>query len=413
MKILFLADNFPPEKNAQASRVYERARYWVKWGHEVTVITCAPNFPEGRVYTGYRNRFHQVERIDGIRVVRVGTFIAANTGTVLRIVDFVSYMFASLWAGLFEVRPDIIVATSPQFFAAVAGWALARVRRLPFVFELSDLWPDSIVAVGAMKANVGLRYLEKFELFLYRQSAAVVALTYAFKKNLVRRGIAEQKIFVVRNGVELEAFQPRARAATLRDELHIAEDEIVFGYMGTLGMAHGLNNVLEAAELLVGKQIRFLLVGPGAEREKLVDEANRRKIHNVTFVPPQPKQRMSDYWSICDVALVHLKDSPLFATVIPSKLFEAMGMGLPILLAAPSGEASEIVAAEGAGLCIPPGEPIALAQAAQLLSGDKRLRETLAEASRGAAPRYSRERQAFEMLGCLKKALPAMVLGER
>src|SRR5690349_6064174 len=126
MEILFLADNFPPERNAQASRVFERARYWVRWGHKVTVITGAPNFPEGRVFEGYTNRWHHVEEMSGIRVVRVKTFIAANSGTVLRIVDFLSYMVAAFLAGLFQRRPSVVVATSPQFFAAVAGWALAR-----------------------------------------------------------------------------------------------------------------------------------------------------------------------------------------------------------------------------------------------------------------------------------------------
>src|SRR5581483_11983980 len=209
MKILFLADNFPPERNAQASRVYERAKYWVKWGNEVTVITCAPNFPEGKIYPGYRNRWYQVEEISGIRVVRVKTFIAANAGTVLRILDFLSYMIMASIAALLEGRPAVLAATSPQFFCAVAGCFVSAVRRISFVFELSDLWPESIVAVGAMKRSLAVRALEKMELFMYRRAAAVVALTSAFKENLVHRGISPRKVAVVLNGVDLEQYEPQ------------------------------------------------------------------------------------------------------------------------------------------------------------------------------------------------------------
>ncbi len=404
MNILFLADNFPPEKNAQASRVYERACHWVRWGHQVTVITCAPNFPEGRVYEGYANKWYQVEERGGIRVVRVKTFIAANAGTMKRVLDFLSYMVMAFFAGTFEPQPDVVVATSPQFFTAIAGWALSVVQRRPFVFELSDLWPDSIVAVGAMKQSPALRAIEKVELFLYRRAAKIVALTGGFKDNLVRRGISADKIAVVNNGVELSQFSPRPRKDELAEHWGVAADELVVGYIGTLGMAHGLDNVLRAAELVGEARVRFLMVGPGAERESLITEAQRRGLSNVTFVPPQPKDAIADFWSLCHVALVHLKDTPLFETVIPSKIFEAMGMGLPILLAAPAGEASKILLEEGAGIFIAPGDPQALAEAVLTLERDETQLCQFAKASFEAAPRHTRERQAEEMLVALKSA---------
>jgi colanic acid biosynthesis glycosyl transferase WcaI len=398
MNILFLADNFPPEKNAQASRVYERGCYWVKWGHRLTVITCAPNFPEGKVYTGYKNSWRSTEELSGIQVVRVKTFIAANAGTVLRILDFLSYMVTAFWAGLFQSRPDVVVATSPHLFAAVAGWALSRVKRVPFVMELSDLWPDSIVAVGAMRKSFALRWLEKLELFLYRRSAAVVALTPSFKANLVNRGIPAAKIAVVINGVELSRFKPQLKCVDLAREWSIEPDDFVLSYIGTLGMAHGLENLLDCAGLMDRPNVKFLLVGPGAERENLMAEAVRRGLSNVRFVPAQPKERMPDFWSISDVAVVHLKDTPLFKTVIPSKIFEAMGMGLPILLVAPEGEASKIVVNDNVGTWVPAGKPALLAEAVELLARNGELRARLAAASRAAAPRYSRERQAAEMI---------------
>jgi colanic acid biosynthesis glycosyl transferase WcaI len=402
MDILFFADNFPPEKNAAASRVYERACYWVRWGHRVTVIASAPNFPEGKLYPGYKNRWYHVEENSGIRVVRVKTFIAANTGTVTRVIDFLSYMLAAFLAGLFQKRPSVVVATSPQFFAAVAGWALSRVKAVPFVFELSDLWPDSIVAVGAMKKSRVLKWVEKLELFLYRQSAAVVALTAAFKRNLIQRGIADSKITVVTNGVDLGKFQPRSKDLALAEEWGITPEQFVVSYIGTHGMAHGLQNVLACAQIVDRQDIRFVFVGAGAEREKLLAESETRGLRNVTFVPSQPKEKMPGFWSITDVALVHLKNTPVFATVIPSKIFEAMGMGLPVLLVCPKGEASHIIEREGNGICVDAEDPQALAHAITLLHNNRAMLARFGQNSRAAAPRYSRERQAREMLTVLE-----------
>lgn len=405
MHILFLSENFPPESNAAATRVHERAVYWACWGHQVTVLTCAPNFPLGRVFDGYRNNWLRTDMIDGIRVVRVKTFIAANEGFAKRILDFVSFMLAAFVAGLFVRRPDVVVATSPQFFAAVGGWALAAVRRRPFIFELGDLWPRSILAVGAMRPNLAIRLLEKLELFLYRRSARVVALTQAFKDDLIGRGIDPHKIDVVINGVDLPRYAPRQRDGQLARDWGL-EGRTVIGYVGTHGMAHGLINVLDAAGHLRGRDdLRFLLVGAGAERQMLVDEAARRGLENVVFLPLQPKEMMPRIWSLCDVALIHLKDDPTFAEVIPSKIFEAMGMGLPLLAVCPEGEASRIVTGEQAGLWVPAGRPAELAEAAVRLADDVPLRTRLAECSLRAAPSYSRQRQAEKMIAVLEQVV--------
>ena len=416
MKILFLTDNFPPEKNATASRVYERACYWVKWGHQVTVITCAPNFPDGRLYAGYENRWRQVSELNGIRVVRVKTFIAPNAGRVLRILDFLSYMVTAFFAGLLERGPEVIVATSPQFFTAVGACALSLLRRLPFVLEISDLWPESIVAVGEMRPGTVIRCLETVEMFLYRRATRVVTLTSAFKDNLMSRGIPSDKIDIVINGVDLQRYSPRPRDHALACKWGIAEDDLIVGYIGTLGMAHALQNVLRAAALVSDRQVRFIFVGSGAERSRLIAESERMSLKNVTFVPAQPKELMPNAWSLCNIALVHLKNAPLFRTVIPSKIFEAMGMGLPILLVAPGGEASHIVRREEVGLCIPPEDPKELASAVLFLKENRQLLDQLSRRSREAAPRYTRERQARDMLVTLHASLtgkPAVGVGKR
>ena len=405
MNILFLTENFPPETNAAATRVFERALYWVKQGHAITVITSAPNFPQGRLHDGWENRWHQTEMMEGIRVVRVKTYIAANRGTARRTLDFISFMITAFTAGLFEKRPDVIAATSPQFFAAVGGWVLGAVRQVPFVFELGDLWPASIIAVGAMQPSLALRMFERLELFLYRRSACIAALTHAFKKNLISRGIAADKIAVVINGVDLWRYGPQERDKALAEQWGLG-DKFVLGYVGTHGMAHGLSNILDSAELLKDRDdIRFLLAGDGAERNALMERAQKDQINNVVFLPPQPKDMMPKVWSLCDVALVHLKNQPAFAEVIPSKMFEAMGMGLPVLMALPKGEASDILEADGAGLHIPPEDPQSLAKAAVELCDNHALRKKLSNLSLQAAPRHSRELQAQQMIDVLQAAV--------
>ena len=250
-----------------------------------------------------------------------------------------------------------------------------------------------------------MRLLEKLELFLYRRSAAVAALTYAFKRNLVSRGIDAAKIRVVRNGVDASRYGVRPRNATLAAEYGL-QDKFVVGYVGTHGMAHALDRVVEAADLLKGDDdIRILFAGAGAARDGLIEQAGRLGLSNIVFLPMQPKEHVPDIWSLCDAALVHLKDDPTFTEVIPSKIFEAMGMGLPILISAPEGEATEIVAAEYAGIVLPPEDPPALAAAVRSLRDDHAGRKKYAENSLAAAPRYSREKQADEMIRVFAAAI--------
>ena len=404
VNILFLTENFPPETNAAATRVFERACYWVKAGHRVTVITSQPNFPEGKLFPGYENRWRHVEEMSGIRVVRVKTFIAPNRGVVWRTIDFLSFMTTGLWAGLFEAKPDVIAATSPQFFAAVAGWLLAGARRVPFVFELGDLWPASIAAVGAVRPGLALRLIEKLELHLYARAEAVVALTNAFKDNLTARGVDGEKIAVIPNGVDLWRYGPRDRDANLARQWDL-DSHFVVGYVGTHGMAHALGNVLDAAETLKGRDhIRFLLAGAGAERDALIAEAERRDLSNVIFMPTQPKDAMPRVWSLCDIALVHLKNDPVFAGVLPSKMFEAMAMGVPVLLAAPEGEASQVLLADEAGVHVPAQDPAALADAIVRLADDPDALKMLAGKSLAAAPSHDREYQARHMAAVLERA---------
>ena len=403
MRILFLSDNFPPESNAPATRLWEHATCWVKAGHEVTVITCAPNFPEGKVYEGYRNRWRQVEHMEGIRVVRVKTYITANEGFLKRTLDYMSFMVMAFIMGLFEKRPDVVVATSPQFFCAVGGWVLSVAKWRPFVFELRDLWPASIMAVGAMKKSLTIRMLERVELFLYRRASAIISVTNSFKKDLVSRGVDAGKIHVVRNGVDLDRYQPMAPDRTLVEEYDL-QGKFVVGYLGTHGMAHALPKVLEAAEMLSGKSdIVFAFAGAGAARAQVESIVAERNLGNVRLIPRQSKEKMPALWSVCDVTVVPLRDNQVFSTVIPSKIFEAMGMGVPILMSLPEGEATEIIESTGAGVCVPPEDPAALSQQILELFDNRTTLEKLSKAGKSQARNFSRSVQAQKMLDLISQ----------
>ena len=405
MKILFLTDNFPPEVNAPASRTFEHCREWVRAGHRVTVITGAPNFPAGKVFAGYRNRPWQRESMDGIEVVRVWTYIAANSGFAKRTLDYLSFMVTGFLAGLVQRRPDVIVGTSPQFFTNCAAWMLSVFRWRPFVFELRDLWPESIKTVGAMEDSAALRLMERLELFLYRRAAVVVAVTESFRRNLMARGIDGAKIQVVTNGVDLSRFRPMERDAELAERFGLT-GKLVAGYIGTHGMAHALETVLEAARRMAalpeGRELRFVLLGDGAQKQALQATAKQMGLANVIFLDSVPKAEVPRYWSLLDIAIIHLRKADNFRQVIPSKLFECMGMGIPVVHGV-AGESAEIVEREGVGLLFEPENAEALCDGLLRLVRDRELYQRLRRQCLSAAPRYERTALAINMLGVLER----------
>ncbi len=404
MNILFITDNFYPEGNPIASRVYERACYWVKAGHHVTVITSAPNFPEGKLYPGYKNKWFQRECIHGIDVLRVKTLIVANKGFFLRVLDFLSFMLPAFIVGLFQKKFDVIMASSPQFFGAITACLLAKCKRLPFMLELGDIWPASIVGVGVMRESLTIRLLEKLELTLYQHTDHIITISPAFKDNLAARGVPLSKMTTILNGVDLARYAPQTRNIELLKQYAIPKDAFIIGYVGTHGLAHALTNVLQAASLLIEHQaIHIVFVGTGAEREQLLHQAQGLK--NVHFIPPQSKENIQAFWALSDVALVHLKNSPVFAEVIPSKIFEAMAMGLPILLSSPEGTASRLILDAQVGLWVPAENPEALVAAILMLWKNPNQRLRWKNTSLMVAPSHSRENQAVVTLLALTQLI--------
>lgn len=406
MHILFLTDNFPPEGNAPATRTYEHATHWVRMGHKVTIITCAPNFPDGKLFEGYKNAWYQTHKHDGIKVVRVKTYITANEGTFKRILDYMSFMVAAFFAGIFQKKPDIIIATSPQFFCACAGWLLSVLKRKPFVFELRDIWPASITAVGAMKHSFVIRMIEKIELFLYRRADSIITVTHAFKGELISRGIDSKKIDVVLNGVELSLYEPFVNKDPDLLKVYELETKFIVGYIGTHGMAHGLEHIVGVAEFLKAyENIRFIFVGGGAERKKIIALVKEKKLKNVIFIDRQEKKVMPKIWSLCDISLVPLINKDLFRTVIPSKIFECMAMGIPIVMSVPEGEATAIIRETNSGLVVESENVEQIANAILSLYGNNGLYERVQNCSMEAAPLYSRAANAKIFISILEKVI--------
>lgn len=351
MKILFLTDNFYPEMNAPANRTYDHCKEWVKMGEEITVITCVPNFPSGKVFPGYKNRLYQTEYIDGIKVIRVWSYITANAGTFKRILDYVSFAFMAFMVSLF-VKTDLIIATSPQFFSAIAGRMSSLFKGRPWIMEVRDIWPESIVAVGAMKKSKAISFLEKVEKHLYKSASKIVVVTDSFKENIIQKGIDEKKIYVIKNGVYIDKFKPIPKDISILGKLEL-QDKFIVAYFGTHGMAHKLDFILKCAKVINDPNIHFLFIGDGAERENLLKLKEALSLVNVTMLYSVPKNEIQKYISIIDVALVTLKKSDTFKSVIPSKIFENAAMRKPILLGV-EGESKALVESYNAGVCFEP-----------------------------------------------------------
>lgn len=401
MKILFLTDNFIPEVNAPATRTYEHCKEWVNLGAEVTVITCVPNFPKGKVFEGYKNKWKQTEYIDGIKVIRVWSFIAANKGFLKRTVDFISYSITSFLAGLF-IKTDIIVATSPQFFTALSGKALGFFKRKPWVMEVRDLWPESIKTVGAMKDNWIIRYFEYLEKKCYRSARKIVTVTESFKTKITNKGIATQKIHVIKNGANLELFQPTQKDEKLLKELGL-EDRIILGYIGTHGMAHKLDFLMDCAKQLENTKYHFLFIGSGAEKENLIKKLKEEAITNVTMLDSVPKKEIVKYLSILDVSLINLKKDDLFKTVIPSKIFENAAMQIPILIGV-DGEARALVEKYRAGLFYEPENKKSFLEVLKFTENEVNI-EKYKRGCEKLALDYNRRKIAARMLSILKLKL--------
>ncbi len=417
LRILFLSHYFPPEVNVPASRTFEHCRAWARAGAEVTVVTCAPNHPAGKIYPGYKNRLWHEATIQGIRVIRLWTYLAPNERVFRRTLNYLSYMLSGCIAAPFLPPADVVVSTSPQLFCGLAGYIVSRVKRVPWVLEIRDLWPEAIWAVGAIRNPLVIKALEKIERWAYRKADRLITVTHAFQRYIETRCSHPGTVGLITNGVNLDRFSLPRRDPELVRELGLT-GKFVVGYFGTLGMAHHLETALEAARLLRDERgIAFLIVGDGAERTRLERLQEAQGLANVVILGQQPQERMPEFLGLCDVALAHMRKSSVFTRTIPAKMFEAMAMERPLILGL-EGESREIAEEAGCGLAIEPENPAALADAVRRLAADPALAGEMGRRGRRfVVERYDRSKLAGEFLAILQqltgRETPARVLAAR
>ena len=404
MKILFFSHYYTPEGNAPATRVCALCERWVKAGHDVTVVTCPPNVPSGIVYDGYANK-RTSEVINGVKVERVKLYIAANKGAFKRMSNFVSYFFKSLFAAMRLPKPDVVIATSPQIFCGYAGVWYNRIKRIPLVVEIRDIWPESMDAVGANIPKLAYWGLERVESAMYGSCTRLVTVGEGYFERLIEKGVPKEKMSIIMNGTDLEVYSPREKNEELLARFGLKE-KFVVSYIGTVGMACGLEVVLDAAEMLNKetdmRNVVFVVVGDGAHREKLEKEASDRGLKNVVFTGRQPKTSMPDWVASSDASLVHLRKSELFTTVMPSKIFESAGCKRPIIMGV-DGFAKKLVMDANAGLDMTPESAASLADCVKTLYGNPSLCQKLGEnAYENIAKVHNRDRQAEDYIEVLK-----------
>jgi glycosyltransferase involved in cell wall biosynthesis len=409
VKILYISQYFPPEIAAPAVRVSELSRHWAAAGHNVTVLTGFPNHPTGVIPPEYRAKLRRLvfrERMEGVQVVRTWLWPKPNRKALGRMLNFISFAVSAAISGLLLSRPDFVIATSPQLLVGLTGWWLARAKRVRFILEIRDLWPESLSAVGMGNDESLLhRVLGMLADFLYRQSDKIVVVTPAFKEHLVKNWkVPAEKISIVPNGVETELFSPEKTNPLLKQELN-AEGKFIACYIGTMGMAHGLETILEAAEELksVAPQVLFVLVGEGAEKENIAARAQSMELSNVRIIDAQPREKIPSYICASDICLVLLKRTPVFETVIPTKMLEFLSCARPVILGV-EGQAKKIVQDAYAGVCIQPENAKDLVHAVTRLAADNALRKSLGNNGRQyILKHFSRQQTAVAYQDVLRK----------
>jgi glycosyltransferase involved in cell wall biosynthesis len=399
MRILFFTDYYRPEPPPPAHHIAERAALWQAAGHPVTVVTNHPNYPEGKLYPGFRNRLRSIEvATNGVRVVRVWTVIADHRARFMKLADHASFALSSVIQSLREPKPDVVIATSPHLMAGLAGVLYARLVRRPMLLEVRDLWPDSVLRHGTF----AYRVFKRIERYIYRHASAVSVLTPAFERHVLDEG-AQRAVTIV-GGVDLARFMPGDPPEMRRKDLGL-ENTFVVGYPGTLGTAHDTSLLLEAARQLTGTRVRFLLIGGGPFMHDLESQAKRLCPGMIRFVPTQPTESMPSWWRTMDAGLVLLKKTEALRTVIPSKMFECMATQKPIVFVGPRGAGSDVVESCRCGVIVDGDGPDHLVNCLSTLASDSAHYKQLASNALSASTRFSRSRQAQDTLDVLSSVI--------
>lgn len=417
MKILYISQYFPPEMGAPAARASELSRLWVEAGHQVTVLTGFPNHPTGVVPPEYRGRLRRLvlqEETNDVRIVRTWLLPFPNRKAYERMLNYASFCLSAAVAGLFLPVPDVVIGSSPQLLVALSAWWLSWWKGVPFVFEVRDLWPESLAAVGVGNTNSPLhRTLATIAAFLYGQADRIVVVTPAFEDYLAEHWhIPREKICIVENGVETHLFSPQS-GDDLKYSLGLA-GKFVVAYIGTMGMAHGLETLLAAAAELqhTDPEVIFLLVGEGAEKSRIVAMARERGLTTLQFLDQQPRDRIPDFIAASDACLVLLKKTDIFKTVIPTKMLEFMSCARPVILGV-HGQAQTILEEADAGVVIEPENSRELANAIRLLMNHPEKCRVFGNNGREyILGKFSRRRTAEKYIRELEQLVPTVVASD-
>ena len=397
MRILFFTDYFRPEPPPPAHHIAERAALWRDAGHDVTIVTNHPNYPEGRIYPGYRNRLRTTELTpEGTRVVRVWTHIAAHHHRLRKLLDHASYGVNATFQALREPSPDVVVATTPHLFVGVAGALFARLRKCPLLLEVRDLWPDSVLPAG----STSYRLFKQLERFIYRSADVVSVMTPKFEPHVRAEGA--RRVVTVVGGVDRSRFGPGPKPRHLVEAGELA-DRFVVGYPGTLGTAHDIELIVEVGRRLAGTNVVFLFIGGGPHMERLRALAGGQ-VGRFRFIGTQPPDRMGDWWRTMDAGLVLLRNTDAMRTVIPSKIFEAMASGKPTVHVGPRGAASELIESHYAGVVLD-GDAASVADGLRALANDRARCEVLGGNALRASACYGRDRHAADTLEVIQSML--------
>jgi len=378
IRILYLSQYYPPEINPPSVRVSELSSRWIKMGHDMTILTGMPNHPHGIIHDAYKGKRLLRENVNGVKIIRVWFYVAANKGFIKRVLSFLSFMFSAIFLGMTRLQNcDIVIATSPQFFTAVAGLLISKFLGVPFVFEVRDIWPAEIVAVGALRNQTLIKILEAIELFLYKKANMIVALAEGTIKILQKRGIPKEKIIFIPNGVDSHLFETPLSTDKTRDHLQL-DGKFIISYIGTHGMAQKLETVLFSAKNLSARNdIVFIFLGEGSEKKRLIQLAQELKLENVIFLPQQERTKIPTFIQASNICLVPLRNAELFKHNIPSKIFEIMACSRPIIVGV-DGESRELVVNRAkAGIFYKPEDSVALSSAIMKLYNDRKLSSRL------------------------------------
>jgi colanic acid biosynthesis glycosyl transferase WcaI len=409
MKILYLSQYFPPEMGAPAARVSELSRLWQKAGHEVTVLTGFPHYPSGVVPQEYRAKLRRLimrDDLDGVRVERTWLAALPNRKTWERVLNYTSFTVSAALRGSFLDSPDIVIATSPQLLECLAGLWIATLKGVPLVFEVRDLWPESLTLDANSGLNRVVRWvLTKISESLYKDSRHVVVVTPAFKKYLIEHyNVPPEKISIVMNGVDPSVFTPIDETDSVVEEFQLG-GRFVVSFIGILGNAHGLSTVARAAAVLQEKrpEVLLLLVGEGADKSNLESLIVAMGLKNLSIVGQQPRGKVPALIRASSACMVLLKNSGVFKTVIPSKMLEFMACGRPVILGV-EGQARELVEKADCGVCIPPEDSASLVDAIDQLYRDHELRARLGRNGRNYVLTHcSREQTARDYIAVLER----------